>query len=133
MKKGVLMVAILFLFSLQACAQSLNINISSPNDGDHVSERPIVTGTVSEEQAIVWVIVHPMETSDYWVQPAVTIRRGGIWRVQIYIGRPGNIDVGKHFEIRAVANPINELHEGDVLSNWPTAEAQSEVIEVIRQ
>jgi len=56
-----------------------------------------------------------MAVSDYWIQPPVTVRRDGSWRVQIHIGRPGSIDVGKAFEIRAVGNPDDELREGKIL------------------
>ncbi|HEX8651558.1 MAG TPA: hypothetical protein VF708_12020 [Pyrinomonadaceae bacterium] len=74
-----------------------------------------------------------MEVSDYWVQPPVTMREGGKWKVQIHIGRPGADDVGKHFEIMAVANPKNSLKEGDKLKEWPEAKWKSQVIEVIRK
>ena len=53
--------------------------------------------------------------------------------MQIHIGRPGSIDVGKAFEIRAVGNPDDELREGKILPNWPKARAISDVIEVTRK
>lgn len=81
----------------------------------------------------VWVVIHPMEASDYWVQPSLTVKNDGTWKVMIYVGRPGRIDVGKQFEVMAVANPKVNLKEGDVLSGWPEAEWKSEVIELIRK
>jgi hypothetical protein len=98
-----------------------------------VLERPIVEGSVSDPTAVVWVVVHPLEVSDYWVQPSVTVRNKGAWKVQVHIGRPGNLDIRKIFEMRAVANPKDKLHEGEVLSGWPGAEAISDVIEVTRK
>lgn len=109
------------------------IRITAPSDNEQVVELPFVEGTVSDSSAKVWVIVHPMEVSDYWVQPPVTMREGGKWKVQIHIGRPGADDVGKHFEIMAVANPKNSLKEGDKLKEWPEAKWKSQVIEVIRK
>ncbi len=129
------LVVLFYFFSVLhlAAGQGENITIKFPSDGASVSERPIVQGVVMDKTAQVWVIVHPMKTSDYWVQPKVTVRKEGLWRVQVYIGRPGNIDVGKHFEMMAVANPKQTLHEGKVLGTWPEAQSQSEVIEVIRK
>ena len=109
------------------------IHITVPGDNEQVVELPIMEGTVSDSTAKVWVIVHPMEVSDYWVQPPVTMREGGKWKVQIHIGRPGAVDVGKHFEIVAVANPKNSLKEGDKLKAWPEAKWKSQVIEVTRK
>ena len=117
----------------QVYTQDGSIVINSPQDGARVPGQPIVEGVISDERAEVWVMVHPMVTSDYWVQPRVTIRRGGVWRVQVYIGRPGSIDVGKHFEVMAVANPKEALREGKVLGTWPYAQWRSDVIEVIRR
>jgi hypothetical protein len=136
MRKIIMPLVVLFyIFSVLhlAAAQGENITIKSPSDGASVPERPIVEGVVMDKTAQVWVIVHPMETSDYWVQPKVTVRKEGLWRVQVYIGRPGNIDVGKHFEMMSVANPKQMLREGKVLGTWPEAQSQSEVIEVIRK
>jgi hypothetical protein len=55
------------------------------------------------------------------------------WKVMIHIGHPGSVDVGKHFEVRAVANPTTSLREGQVLDAWPDAEAMSNVIELTRE
>lgn len=73
-----------------------------------------------------------MEVSDYWVQPPVSVREDGSWRVQVFIGRPGMIDVGKNFELMAFGNPCWRLSEADVLDWWPEAEWQSQLIEVVR-
>jgi hypothetical protein len=74
-----------------------------------------------------------METSQYWVQPSVSVKTNGSWKVMIFIGRPGDVDVGKHFEVMAVANPVNSLKEGDVLEDWPKAQHKSGAIEIIRR
>ncbi len=114
-------------------APKSTLRITAPSDRGLVPERPLVEGTVADPNAEVWVIVHPMEVSDYWVQPSVTIKEDGTWKVLIYIGRPGTIDVGKQFEIMAVANPKVTLSEGKILSGWPEAQLKSQVIEVTRR
>lgn len=106
--------------------------ITTPADKTQVPERPMIEGTVADAKAKVWVIVHPMEVSTYWVQPSVTVKEDGTWKVNIYIGRHGIVDVDKQFEIMAVANPTEKLKEGE-FSSWPEAQWKSQVIEVTRK
>lgn len=131
--KSILSVFFLLLTTSTVNGEQLKLRITEPRDSTSVFERPFIKGTVTESSTKVWIIVHPMEVSDYWVQPNVTVREGGTWKVIIYIGRPGTIDVGKQFEIMAVANPKVSLFEGKVLNEWPEAQAKSQVIEVIRK
>lgn len=107
------------------------LNITTPSDKAQVPDRPLIEGTVADPNAGVWVIVHPMEVSDYWVQPSVSVKEDGTWKVKIYVGRPE--DVGKQFEIMAVANPRAGLKEGDKHDGWPEAQWKSQVIEVTRR
>ncbi len=109
------------------------IYIIQPRDGDRVPHRPYVRGEVADANSEVRVIVHQMETSGYWVQPDVSVESDGRWEVKIYVGRSGDIDVGKHFELIAVANPTEEIEEGDILPGWPEAQCRSEIIRVIRR
>jgi len=120
---------IVSLIAFGNVAAGMTIELTDPVDGAEVPERPIISGKVSDPKATVWVVVHPMEVSDRWVQPAVTVRRDGTWKVQVYIGRPGNLDVGKSFVVRAIANPKMDLREGMVIPNWPESAAQSDVVE----
>lgn len=125
--------AIVVALSSATTVAQMKVAITSPADGSSVVERPTVEGTISDSKATIWVVVHPLEVSDYWVQPRVTVRETGSWKVQIFVGRPGRVDVGKLFEIRAVANPKTALHEGLVLDRWPESAAISELIEVARK
>lgn len=109
------------------------IQIKSPADNNMANARTYVEGYVSDPKAKVWVIIHPMEVSSYWVQPTVSVDKSGNWKVSAYFGRSSNIDVGKKFELIAIANPKTELKEGDVLSEWPEAQWNSEVIAVTRK
>ncbi len=117
----------------RASVHQFKIEIKTPPNNSKVLERPIVEGVVVDSLSDVWVVVHPLETSDYWVQPNVSIKKDGTWKVQIYIGRPGAQDINKHFEIMAIANPASKLKEGDILIGWPEAQWKSPLIEVIRQ
>jgi len=113
-------------------APKATLRITAPSDEAQVPERPLVEGTVADPKAEVWVIVHPMAVSDYWVQQRLTPKADGTWKVKIYVGK-GPIGVGEQFEIMAVANPKVQLNEGDVLSGWPEAQWESQVIEVTRK
>ena len=106
--------------------------ITSPAPNAKAGARAMVEGTVGDATATVWVIVHPLEVSDYWVQPRVTVKEDGTWKVMAYFGEAGRAHQGKRFEIMAVRNPKKRLSEGNKLAFWPEAEQASEVVEVIR-
>ena len=131
--KNLLLSTILFtiLFAVTASAEDLKITITDPTEGSKVVHREYVKGTVSDSHADVWVVIHPVETSDFWIQLPVTVKNNGTWKVKAYFGRAGK-DIGKEFEIRAFANPVSALQEGKS-SNWPSSEARSDVIDVIRK
>ncbi len=121
-------------FSVQqlAAAQNENITIKSPTDGARVPARLIVRGVVIDRNVQVWVIVHPVALSSYWIQPPVLIKSDGRWGVKVYIGRVGYQDVGMEYEIMAIADPKQKLVEGDVLG-WPKAKWRSDIVTVIRE
>jgi hypothetical protein len=108
------------------------ITINAPCDGAKVKPRHFVEGVVSEPNAQVWVIIHPMENADFWAQPSVTVREGGKWKVLCYFGESGQHS-GKLYEVMAIANPKGSLREGQLFNGWPEAQSKSQVIEVIRE
>ncbi len=114
-------------------APGLKIVISAPCNNVRVATRHFVEGVVTDSNAQVSVVIHTMETSDYWVQPNVTVREGGKWRVLCYFGEPGPQHLVKSFEVIAFTNPKERLNEGQLLSGWPEAQSKSQVIEVIRE
>ena len=109
------------------------VKITSHKDEQRVPLNPIIRGKVFSKKANVWVIVHPMETDGFWVQPKATVNSDGKWRALIFIGRKGKEDSGKSFEIMAVANPKEDIARGDVLDSWPKAQAQSDTVELVRE
>jgi hypothetical protein len=135
MSRKQLILAVCFLgLTLVSKAQEGEVKITSPSDGVSVPRRLLVEGSITngKDKDQVWVIIHPIETSEYWVQPKISIRGKGNWSGYEYIGEAGKKDVGKHFEIRAVVNPEGSLTEGQKLADWPTAKLKSDVIMVTR-
>lgn len=110
----------------------LSVHISSPATGASVEHRQEVSGTVSDPDAEVWLVVRPKDTSEFWVQPPITTKEDGSWSVVPYFGRSPSQDARKVFELRAFANPTTPLKEGKA-ANWPTAQGKSNVVEVVRR
>lgn len=98
-----------------------------------VEWKSLVTGKVSTPFTEVWLIVHVLETSMYWVQPKTTVKAIGDWEGTMFLGGQGMLDVGKKFELMAIANPRDSLKEGLRLPAWPRAAGKSEVMTVTRR
>jgi hypothetical protein len=109
------------------------ITITSPHDDSEVDQRHFIQGMVSAPDKDVWVVVHPLDTSSYWVQPRVSVRSDGTWRVVAYFGRSGDLDKGKKFEVVAIGSPREALQEGEYGSTWPDAHWTSSPVVVIRR
>ena len=132
MRKVILLALMLISMTFFSYAQqSLTVAITQPQPDAKVEQRATVSGSVSDPRAKVWVVIHPTETSGFWVQPPVTVDSDGTWSVLAYFGE-GSRDSGKPYEIRAFANPSETLKPGE-RSDWPTASAQSKVVRVTRK
>jgi hypothetical protein len=107
------------------------VRIENPKDGQAVGDVADIEGKVSDPNAKVWVIVRPQGTTQYWVQPPAEVEENGKWFSIAHIGRLDQ-DFGKKFQIRAVANPRVELHEGKVFSSWPSAALSSNIVTVVK-
>jgi hypothetical protein len=132
LRKKLARTVFLILFAAVACSQQLKIKIK-PLPDQEVSYRPSIEGVVSDPKAEVWVIVHPMEIANYFVQARVSVKDDGKWKGMVFIGRSEEEDIGKDFEIMAVANPDEKINQGDTLPYWPKAQAKSDIIEVKRK
>lgn len=129
-----LMIAFFGTASIQpVLAQDLRVSITYPDTGSQVPRNPTAEGAVSSAGVTVWTIVHPMAVEEFWVQPKPKVDAQGNWEGPVYFGRPGRLDIGKEFEIRAVANPRGPLQEGMTLDGWPDAEARSRIVRVVRR
>ncbi len=91
------------------------ISITSPTDGSRVCQRTMVRGSVSDFELQVFVLIHPMATDIFWVQPVPNMRQDGRWDVYSYFGEPSQ-GIGKPFEIIAIASRNKKLFkEKDIL------------------
>ena len=111
----------------------MKIVITAPCNDTKVTLRHFVEGVVSDSNAKVLVVIHQMETADYWVQPNVTVRDKGKWKVLCYFDQPGAQQSGKHYEVQSFVNPKETLRDGQLLLGWPEAESKSQSIEVVRE
>jgi len=130
----ILAFAALFAASLIfADTPKITVLIASPANGGKVSELVTVEGTVSDPQADVLVVVHPTAgQGGYWVQQPATVNNDGKWEAsQVHFGQ-GAQGAGETFEVRAFVGPKGKLHTGQVLQEWPAADARSNVVKVTR-
>jgi len=112
----------------------IKVVITEPGNDVQLPEISGIEGTVSNPKATMTVVVYPVGTGQYWVQADTQVdSQTGNWRGSMYCGRPGDIDKGKPYEIRAFANPSESLPEGKVLSGWPKAEGASATIHATRK
>ena len=108
-----------------------DITLTTPKDGANVEWRTLVQGTASGVKN-VWVIVHSLETSEYWVQPKAMVTKKGNWKVKVYIGNVNDSDNSRDFEIRAIANPYEKITVGQIYGIWPAGELNSDVVRVVK-
>ncbi len=115
------------------------VTITDPPDGSKVPMTFTAQGTItsSVSNPEIWVIIHPMQTNRFWVEPRADLNQeNGTWRTLIYIGE-SEIGIGEQFEIMAIANPTQTLtqtpNKDAALYNWPEAQMNSEIIRVTRE
>ena len=120
---------------LAAPVVAQDITLFSPKTGSLVDNRHPVRGTVDfmPEDGKVWILVKPVGVSDIWVQPFSSVDAAGAFEGVPHFGRPGDIDTGKRFEFRLVADPLLKLEEGLRLSDWPKARARTGITRVTRR
>jgi hypothetical protein len=109
------------------------LTISTPAENARVNHREIVRGKVLDPTAKVWVIVRPMATADFYVQPPVDVNNDGTWGVQVYIGESPGSNTNERFKILAIANPKQQLKGSEKLNTWPEAQWRSRLIEVVKE
>lgn len=110
---------------------ALHVTITDPEEGNTVTSRYRVRGTVSDVDAEVWLVVLAEETGEYWPQPRATVKDDGAWSILAYLGE-ANTPKGTSFTLRAFANPETTLRPGEPLEYWPDADAASEPVTVQR-
>lgn len=127
-----LLLAVVLGLGTVATAQAQALRVTDPKDNAAVAHRQLVSGEVTGPTESIWVVIRPTATGDYWVQPPVRDLKDGKWSTTVYFGRPGSVDMGAAFELRAVVDPAMTLKEGQVLKSWPSARLSSPVVRVER-
>ncbi len=130
---GTLLLSMTAFASDHAQDSVVSLEISAPVNGGLGEWRTKVVGTISQPSSEVWVVVRPLETRDFWVQPKPTVHANGEWETFIYLGSNGTAHIGKVFDLRAIANPVDSLEEGLVLPGWPRAESKSNIVRIARR
>jgi len=90
-----------------------NVAIKYPNDGSLVDFSQSIGGTVSNQQAEVWVLIKTPQF-DHWVQGQAHVASDRTWKLLAQVGRQESLDAGKNFEVIAVANPKIPLSIGAI-------------------
>lgn len=112
------------------------ISIISPAEGGHVCWRTMVTGSISNPNLQVFILIHPMATNKFWIEPIPNMRSDGRWEAYCYFGEQ-NQGIKEPFEIIAVTSKNKNLFkEGDILpsplQDNPQIITRSKPIKVIR-
>lgn len=111
----------------------LEIEITSPAEGEVVGMRHTVSGRASDPSARIHVLLHPVETDLWWVQtPPAPTKADGTWKTRVYFGTETQ-GAGEEFDILAIATG-RELAPGDTLDvgDLPSDVARSDVMTVTR-
>ena len=115
----------------QTRGSSSGLSIELPSNGMIVPRESFAEGRVSNAGA-VWLIIHPPNTHEYWVQSPAKVEQDGTWKGLILVGGKGQLFNGARAEIRAFVNPFKQLKEGEMIYSWPKAQLSTKRIEVIR-
>jgi len=78
-----------------------SVAITQPHAGP-VPLQVVVRGTYADlsRNQYTWLLVYPHETNSYYPQrPSISLFENGEWQGQVLIGREGEQDVGKTFDI----------------------------------
>jgi hypothetical protein len=134
MPRHIVCAALVFAFCGRLAAAD-RVEILSPVDNASVPWRACIIGTLPTAERPAFVVIHPEETSDFYVEPAPTVRDDGghaSFRVQAYFGENTPLHSGKRFELQAVQGPHQPLREGLILAAFPAADFASPIIELVR-
>ncbi len=108
-----------------------DLTIYSPFDGQTVPRQVVIEGKAMHADT-VWVVIRPIGNPMRWVQTPMKVGKNGRWKGVVYVGDPGDGDVGWPNQIRAFVRPVDPLKFDDVLYEWPKAERSSGMLYVIR-
>ena len=128
----VLFISIAFLSESYGQSGGLvNVKIVDPVDNATIDGyRLVVRGTSSgmnRDTLNLYILVHPVQTSQWWVQSPPTVDQNGSWIADVYLGTP---DMGNKqgYAIQAIVSS-HELREGETLliNGVPPSQANHQI------
>lgn len=112
-------------------AQNIRIRIERPNQGAEVGHIELVRGNVSDLNAPIYVLVHPMLTKLWWIQRLPSPpNQDGSWQTICYFGTETK-GINEYFEVVAIVT-LRKLKEGQTISDLPSDAIRSDIIMVKR-
>jgi hypothetical protein len=117
-----------------AKAADTGLQITSPKQEAEVSTYEDIAGTITDTNSTVkvWIVVHPIETHDYWVSCQASVSNGKWEGKDAQFGETDQHS-GKRFEIIAVADPKKALRKGQKLGECPEARLTSTPVRVTKK
>ena len=138
---GSLVLAIVAWSSLASWGVSpVKISITDPREGSSVTLPYLAKGTVSDTDAKVHVIVHPLSVSEMWVQQSPIVDAQGNWQSTVFFGTD-TLGIGERYEVIALATNDNflvtwatgnSLSEGQKMTSLPHKSNRSNLVTVTR-
>jgi len=137
---SLVLVVIAWSLLASSAVTPIKVNITDPQDGASVTMQYLVKGTVSDPDAKVYVIVHPLRVSEMWVQQLPIVGGEGNWQASVYFGTE-TLGIGERYELIALATNDNflitwatgnALGEGQKLTSLPRKSNRSNLITVTR-
>jgi len=114
--------------------------ITAPTSAEMVTMKSTIRGKVSDPNAQVHVLIHPLATQETWVQQSPIVGRDGTWQTAVFFGTP-TLGIDEDYEIIVLATRENfiinfvtgnSLKPGQVLTQLPERTNKSQVITVHR-
>jgi len=118
----------------------IQVVIAKPSNGENVTMRYLVQGTVSDPNSKVHVIIHPLTVPKMWVQNPPIVGIDGSWQTDVYFGTD-TLGIGDKYEVIALATNENFLvtfatgnflREGQIIDSLPRNTNMSNIVTVTR-
>lgn len=118
----------------------IQVVITKPSNGENVTMRYLVQGTVNDSSSKVHVIIHPLTVPRMWVQNPPVVGTDGNWQTDVYFGTE-TLGIVDKYEVIALATNENFLvtfatgnllREGQILESLPRNTNRSNIVTITR-